>query len=550
VRLTDTSDLWWKTAVVYCVDVKRYADSDGDGWGDFRGLTSKVDYLADLGVTCLWLMPFFPSPLQDDGYDISDYYTVDPRLGTLGDLVDFLRTAHDRGLRVIADLVPNHTSVQHRWFQEARKGPESPYHHWYVWSDEPPPTAPSDVAFPGEESSIWEYDEVAKSHYLHRFYRFQPDLDISHPDVRDELARIAGFWSELGIDGYRMDAVPALLQSDDDAEKARLPDPHTFLRDLHGYLSRRRGNAFLLGEANLPHDQQRLFFGGDGSPELSSSFDFITMANLWLSMARGEAGPLAHALQSRPKIPPESQWATFVRNHDELTLDRLTDSERDEVFKAFGPSKRMQVYNRGLRRRLAAMLDGDQARIRLVLSLLFSLPGTPVMFYGDEIGMGENLGAKGRLAVRTPMQWTGARNGGFSSAPARSLISPMVRGDLGPTTVNVADQRPDPESLHAYVRSLIRVYRECPELGWGDFALLPCDTPSVLAHQVSWEGRTLVVLHNLAGEPVRATATLASGRGPVELAEPLGTRTALADRDGRLRVPLDGYGSLWLRPLP
>ena len=549
MRLTDTSDLWWKTAVVYCVDVKRYCDSDGDGWGDFRGLTSKVDYLADLGVTCLWLMPFFPSPLQDDGYDISDYYTVDPRLGTLGDLVDFLRTAHDRGLRVIADLVPNHTSVAHKWFQEARKGPESPFHHWYVWNDNPPPTAPSDVAFPGEETGIWQYDDMAKSYYLHRFYRFQPDLDISHPDVRDELARIAGFWSELGIDGYRMDAVPALLQSDDDAEKARLPDPHEFLKDLHQYLSRRRGNAFLLGEANLPHDQQRLFFGGDGSPELSSSFDFITMANLWLSMARGEAGPLAHALQNRPKIPPESQWATFVRNHDELTLDRLTDSERDEVFKAFGPSKRMQVYNRGLRRRLAAMLDGDQARIRLVLSLLFSLPGTPVMFYGDEIGMGENLGAKGRLAVRTPMQWTPARNGGFSSAPARSLVSPMVRGDLGPATVNVADQRPDPDSLHAYVRSLIRVYRECPELGWGEFALLPCDSPSVLAHQVSWEDRTLVALHNLSGEPVKATATLASGRGPVELAEPLGYRTALADRDGKLRVPLEAYGSLWLHPL-
>ncbi len=550
MRLTDTSDLWWKTAVVYCLDVKRYADSDGDGWGDFRGLTGKVDYLADLGVTCLWLMPFFPSPLQDDGYDISDYYTVDPRLGSLGDLVDFLRTAHDRGLRVIADLVPNHTSVAHGWFQSARTGPDSPYHHWYVWNDDPPPTAPADIAFPGDETSIWEWDEKAQSHYLHRFYRFQPDLDISHVDVRDELTRIAGFWSELGIDGFRMDAVPALLQSDDDAEKARLPDPHEFLRDLHGYLGRRRGNSFLLGEANLPHDQQRLFFGVDGAEELSSSFDFITMANLWLSMARGEAGPLAHALQDRPAIPPEAQWATFVRNHDELTLDRLTDAERDEVFAAFGPSKRMQVYGRGLRRRLAAMLDGDQDRIRLVLSLLFSLPGTPVLFYGDEIGMGENLGADGRLAVRTPMQWTSARNGGFSSAPARSLVSPMVRGELGPRFVNVADQRPDPASLHSFVRSLVRTYRDCPELGWGEATLLSCDAPSVLAHQVVWEDRTLVLLHNLADRPVRATVRLAGGRGPAELAEPLGHRTATADADGRLTVPLERYGSVWLRPRP
>ncbi len=547
MRLTDTSDLWWKNAVVYCLDVKRYADSDGDGWGDFRGLASKVDYLADLGVTCIWLMPFYPSPLQDDGYDISDYYAVDPRLGTLGDFVEFVRTAHDRGLRVIADLVPNHTSVQHPWFQAARTGRDSPYHHWYVWDDDPEPTAPSDVAFPGDETSIWEYDDVAGRHFLHRFYRFQPDLDISHVDVRDELARIAGFWSELGVDGYRVDAVPALLQNDDEAAKARLPDPHAFLRDLNGYLGRRRGNAFLLGEANLPHDQQRRFFG-DGAPELSSMFDFITMANLWLSMARGEAGPLAHALQNRPEIPRAAQWATFLRNHDELTLDRLTDAERDEVFAAFGPSKRMQVYDRGLRRRLAAMLDGDQDRIRLVLSLLFSLPGTPVMFYGDEIGMGENLAAEGRLAVRTPMQWSAGKNGGFSTAPARSLVSPLVRGELGHKQVNVETQRADPESLHSYVRSLTRVYRECPELGWGTFSLLSCDAPSVLAHQVVWEDRTLVALHNLSGRPARATVQLPSGRGPVELVEPLGARRATADRDARFTVPLEAYGSIWLRP--
>ena len=406
MRITDTSDLWFKNAVVYCLDVKRYADSNGDGWGDFQGLSRKVDYLADLGVTCIWLMPFYASPLQDDGYDISDFYAVDPRLGTLGDVVEFLRTAHDRGMRVIVDLVPNHTSVQHPWFQSARKGPGSKYHDWYVWSDELPKVAPADVAFPGEETSIWEYDEECGRYFLHRFYRFQPDLDVSNPEVRDEITRIAGFWTELGVDGFRMDAVPALLQTDDDEEKARLPDPHEFLRDLRSFLGRRKGETFLLGEANLPHDQQKAFFGSGSSPELSGAFDFITMANLWLSMARGDAAPLAHAIEARPAIPPECQWATFVRNHDELTLDRLTGAEKLEVFAAFGPKKSMQVYNRGLRRRLAAMLDGDQDRLRLVLSLLFSLPGTPVIFYGDEIGMGENLAAEGRLAVRTPMQWT------------------------------------------------------------------------------------------------------------------------------------------------
>jgi trehalose synthase len=548
VRISDPGDLWWKSAVIYCLDVKRYADSDGDGWGDFRGLASKVDYLADLGVTCLWLMPFFPSPLQDDGYDISDYYAIDPRLGSFGDLVDFLRTAHAAGIKVILDLVPNHTSTQHAWFQDARSSPKARHRDWYVWSDDPPPTAPADVAFPGDETSIWQYDEVAKSHYLHRFYRFQPDLDVSHPYVRDELTRITGFWTELGIDGFRMDAVPALLQNDDDAEKARLPDPHQFLRDLRAFLGRRHGGTFILGEVNLPHDQQKAYFGINGAPQLSSAFDFITMANLWLSMARGDAGPLAHALSNRPSIPDECQWATFVRNHDELTLDRLTDSERDDVFKAFGPSKRMQVYNRGLRRRLAAMLDGDQDRIRLVLSLLFSLPGTPVLFYGDEIGMGENLAADGRLAVRTPMQWNSGRNGGFSTAPAKDLVSAVVRGPLGPSGVNVADQRPDPESLHAYVRSLIRAYRECEELGWGTFSLLSCDQPSVLAHQVVWGERTLVLLHNLAGTPVRVTAQLPGQKGPVELHEPLGRRTATADREGRITVDLARYGSVWLRP--
>ena len=550
MRITDTSDLWWKNAVIYCLDVKRYADSDGNGWGDFRGLCRRVDYLADLGVTCIWLMPFYPSPLQDDGYDISDHYTVDPRLGTLGDFVEFIRTAHDRGLRVIADLVPNHTSVEHRWFQEARKGPSNPFHDWYVWTDDPPPIAPSDVAFPGDEKSIWQYDEECGRYYLHRFYRFQPDLDVTNPEVRDELTRIAGFWTELGVDGFRLDAVPAFLQIDDAAEAARLPDPHEFLRDLRGFLGRRKGETFLLGEANVPHDQQRLFFGAENAPELSSCFDFITMANLWLSLARGDAGPLAHAVETRPAIPADCQWATFVRNHDELTLDKLTPGEKLEVFAAFGPKKSMQVYDRGLRRRLAAMLDGDQVRLRLALSLLFTLPGTPTLFYGDEIGMGENLAAEGRLAVRTPMQWTSGRNGGFSTAPAGDLVSAVVRGAMGPKGVNVADQRPDTESLHAYVRSLIRVYRECPELGWGTFTLLACATPSVLAHQVEWEERTLVVLHNLADEAVAAVVPLPSGRGPVELVEPLGTRSVTTDPKGVFTVRLERYGSLWLRPTP
>ena len=493
-------------------------------------------------------MPFYASPLQDDGYDISDFYAVDPRLGTLGDVVEFLRTAHDRGMRVIADLVPNHTSVQHAWFQSARQGPGLAVPRLVRVVRRPAAGRAGRRRVPRRGDEHLGVRRRVRPLLPAPVLRFQPDLDVSNPEVRDEIARIAGFWTELGVDGFRMDAVPALLQTDDDAEKARLPDPHEFLRDLRSFLGRRKGETFLLGEANLPHDQQKEFFGTGSSPELSGAFDFITMANLWLSMARGDAGPLAHAVESRPAIPPECQWATFVRNHDELTLDRLTAGERDEVFAAFGPKKTMQVYERGLRRRLAAMLDGDQDRLRLVLSLLFSLPGTPVIFYGDEIGMGENLAAEGRLAVRTPMQWTAGRNGGFSTAPAADLVSSVVRGELGPRNVNVADQRPDQKSLHAFVRSLIRVYRECPELGWGTFSLLACDTPSVLAHQVVWEDRTLVVLHNLADQPVTAAVRLPAGRGQVELCEPLGTRTVTTDKGGRLKVRLPRYGSLRLRP--
>ena len=547
MRITDTSDLWWKNAVVYCLDVKRFADSDGDGWGDFRGLAGKVDYLADLGVTCLWLMPFYPSPMRDDGYDISDYYAIHPRLGTFGDFVEFVRTAKDRGMRVIADLVPNHTSVEHPWFQSARQGPGSPHHDWYVWSDDPPEVAPSDVAFPGEETSIWQYDESCGRYFLHRFYRFQPDLDVSNPAVRDEVAKIAGFWSSLGISGFRLDAVPAFLETTDDAARARLPDPHDLLRDLRSYLTRRHGESMLLGEVNLPHDQQRLYFGSDGAPELSTCFDFIAMQNLWLALARQEASPLAHAVESRPAIPPDAQWGMFVRNHDELTLDRLTPGERQEVFAAFGPSKSMQIYDRGLRRRVPAMLGGDPERIRLVYSLLFSLPGTPVLFYGEEIGMGENLGAEGRLAVRTPMQWDAGRNGGFSTAPAADLVSQVVRGSFSPRKVNADDQRSDPESLHTFMRGLIRAYRECPELGWGVSTILRCEQPSVLAHRCTWEDRSTVALHNLADRPVTARVTLPEGRGPVRLVEPLGRMEVSTDRAGVLEVRLPRYGRLWLR---
>ncbi len=547
MRLTDTADLWWKTAVVYCLDVETYLDSDGDGTGDLQGLAQRLDHLAALGVTCLWLMPVYPTPDRDDGYDIVDFYGVDRRLGSLGDFVEVVRTAKDRGMRVIADLVVNHTSDQHPWFQSARESKDSPYRDFYVWRDEPPAEQQA-VVFPDQEDSVWEYDEQAGQYYLHQFYKHQPDLNVTNPRVRDEIAKIMGFWLELGLSGFRVDAVPFFLATNgvDDAEEV-FADPHSYLRDLRSFLGRRSGDGILLGEVNLPHEQQQTFFGGTDGDELTMQFDFIAMQKLYLSLAREDAAPLAEALTSRPAISSDSQWATFVRNHDELTLDKLTDDERQEVFAAFGPDEDMQVYGRGLRRRLPPMLDGDPRRIRMVYSLLFSLPGTPVLFYGEEIGMGENLDVPGRLAVRTPMQWSAAEHGGFSTAHADGLPAPVVTGGYGPEFINVEAQRRDPDSLMSFITLLAQRYRECPELGWGEFAVLEQPHASVLAHSVTWDDACLVALHNLAATAATVPLRLPDLPEGTRLADLLCDGSHDVGDQGEVDVPLEPYGFRWLR---
>jgi glycosidase len=358
-----------------------------------------------------------------------------------------------------------------------------------------------------------------------------------------------GFWLQLGLSGFQVDAVPFLLETSgtDKAEAARLPDPHEFLREARAFLGRRTGSGVLLGEVNLPHPEQAEFFGGDEGNELTMQFDFLSMQSLYLSLARADAGPLAQALLARPHVSPDCQWATFVRNHDELTLDKLSDEERAEVFAAFGPEEGMQVYGRGLRRRLPPMLDGDPRRIRMVYSLLFSMPGTPVLFYGEEIGMGEDLDLDGRMAVRTPMQWTAGVNGGFSTAPARRLARPVVTGGYSPDFVNVAAQRRDPESLLSFMKLLIRRYRECPELGWGEFELLEQPHPSVLAHLCRWDDGTLVAVHNLSAEPRTVPVTLDGCDSSHRLEDLLqDTTTSLSDK-GSAELHLDGYGHRWLR---
>ncbi|MCR3748991.1 alpha-amylase family protein [Lentzea californiensis] len=456
-----TSDVWWKNAVLYCLDVETFS---GEG---FRGATERLDHLHALGVTCVWLMPFYPTAERDDGYDITDFYSVDPRLGSLGDFVEFVRAARDRGMRVIADLVVNHTSDQHPWFHDPDK------RDWYVWADEPQADGPQGITFPDKENSLWEYSEEVGKYYLHRFYKHQPDLNVSNPEVRDEIARIMGFWMELGLSGFRVDAVPFLLEHNDPKDAVALPDPHDYLTDLRAFLNRRNGEGVLLGEVNLPYKDTMAFYGQGVGDELTMCFDFVGMQAMYLSLARRSSGPLVKALQERPEPPRDGHWATFVRNHDELTLDKLPTDERQEVFDAFGPDKSMQLYDRGLRRRLPGMLKGDQRRIRMVYSLLFTLPGTPVLFYGEEIGLEEDLSLEGRMAVRVPMDWDAA-----------------------------GDQRHDPDSLLTWMRLMVARYRECPELSWGTFQVLDTGEPCVFAHRADCDGGSVIAVHNLADREV------------------------------------------------
>jgi len=549
MRRADTGDLWWKNAVFYCADIETFFDSNGDGTGDIRGMTDRIEYLNDLGVTCLWLMPFYPTARKDDGYDITDFFGVDPRLGTLGDFVELVRTARANGIRVIVDFVMNHTSDAHPWFKSARRSKDDPYRDYYVWSATEPASSPKDVVFPDQEDSIWELDPRTNEWYLHHFYKHQPDLNIANPQVREEISRTLGFWLELGVAGFRVDAVPFLFAKD--AGSAEAFDPIQYLGDVRNFVTRRVGDAVLLGEVNLAYKDQKTFFGGPDGDGLNMQFDFIGMQQIYLSMARGDARPIAKALRRRPKLDVTSQWANFLRNHDELTLDKLNDAERQEVFDAFGPEPGMQLYGRGLRRRLPSMLGGDERRMKMAYSLAFSLPGTPVLFYGEEIGMAENLDIEGRLAVRSPMQWTGGPHGGFSRAPKRRLTRPLPDGLYGPDRVNAADQRRDHGSFWWFMRNLVYTYREQPEIGWSTIEILEQPNPAVLAH-VCREGTgwAMVALHNFGADSCMVPLELVdvpAGSVLVDLLDGL-TETEL-DARGKVETRLEPYGYRWLRVL-
>ena len=576
-----TKDRWYENAVFYAVDVEAFADGDGDGVGDFQGLTNRLDYLSSLGVDCLWLLPFYPSPNRDNGYDVTDYYGIDPRHGTFGDFVEFMRAADHHGIEVIVDLVVNHTSDQHPWFQKARSDPDSKYRDYYVWRDDPPeePDPHRGPVFPDVEDSVWSYDEEAEAFYYHRFYHFQPDLNTANADVREEIRKIMGFWLELGVSGFRVDAATLMIDNKGGLESTELDDPHGVLRDMRSFVERRGDDAILLAEADdEPTKLARYFGGANGSgrsppgadaqtatggnadpvaepdadafgdgDEMNVLLNFLLSAYLVSALAEERAQPLREVEELLPEIPDEGQWANFLRNYDELNVGRLPTERQREVFETFAPDEDMRIFGRGIRRRLAPMLatddgDPDRDRLELAYSLLFSLPGAPLFVYGDEIGMGDDLSLPGRNAVRTPMQWSAERNGGFSTADPEDLVRPVVsEGPFGYERVNVADQRGESDSLLGWFSRLIRVRKECPEIGTGDFELLETDDPSVFTHRMTRPGGEVVAVHNLSAEP--STATLDLGGVAVRL---LGEATVEEAADGH-RFELGRYGHCWGR---
>ena len=538
-------DLWFKNAIVYQLHVGTFMDADGDGVGDLEGLMRRLDYLSGIGVTTLWLAPFHPSPRRDNGYDIEDYYGVDPRYGTLGDFVEFTQQAHVRGIRVIIDLVINHTSDQHPWFQIARREPRSKYRDYYFWSKKKPSTANRGMVFPGVQKSTWSYDREARAYYFHRFYDFQPDLNTQNPAVQEDIRKIMGFWLQLGVAGFRVDAVPFVIETAPGLGPYKMH--FEYLDDLHEFIQWRTGDGILLAEANIVPTDDRKYFGPDGS-RMHMILNFQVNQHMFYALASGDCRTLARALVATRRHPETNQWGIFLRTHDELDLGRLTAQQRNAVFKVFGPQPEMQLYQRGIRRRLAPMLGGDRRRVQLAYSLLFTMPGTPILRYGDELGMGDDLSLPERSAVRTPMQWTGDAHGGFSCARKTEL--PVVsEGPFGYQRVNVSEQRRDPDSLLNCTERMIRMRKECPELGWGDLQILPTGTHQVLAHMCSWRNNAVVVVHNFSDQATELTLTI-PGQPQAPLTNLLSPDHSDPDDRGRHQLALEPYGYRWYRVGP
>jgi maltose alpha-D-glucosyltransferase/alpha-amylase len=539
------NDLWYKNAIIYCLSVATFMDANGDGIGDFPGLMHRLDYLHGLGVTAIWLMPFQPSPMRDDGYDVTDYYGVDPRYGTLGDFVEFTHGCKQRGIRVLIDLAVNHTSDQHPWFKQARQDARSPYRDWYIWAKQKPPRADVGMAFPGVQLSTWDYDEVAQAWYFHRFYDFQPDLNTSNPRVQAEILKIMGFWLQLGVSGFRMDAVPFVIAKKG-AEQTRPIEQYDMLRLFREFLQWREGDAIILAEANVLPSTDLKYFGDDGD-RLHMMFNFQVNQNLFYALAAADVRPLVKALEATRGKPATAQWGHFLRNHDELDLGRLSKQQRRIVFEAFAPEPTMQLYERGIRRRLTPMLNGDRRRLELAYSLLMTLPGTPVIRYGDEIGMGDDLRLPERNCARTPMQWSGEPHGGFTKSDT-PILPVLSQGDYGFEKVNAAQQRRDPNSLLNWTERIMRMRKEVPEIGWGSFVVLLSGTPEVLVLRYDWRYNAVLFVHNLAAAPREICLDLDATAGKKQdLVNLLSDDHSYPDDAAKHHIRLEPYGYRWYR---
>jgi maltose alpha-D-glucosyltransferase/alpha-amylase len=509
-------NLWYKDAVIYQLHVRTFCDSNGDGIGDFVGLTQRLDYLQELGTNTIWLLPFYPSPLRDDGYDIADYITVHPSYGTLDDFKAFLTAAHNRGLRVIIEMVMNHTSDQHPWFQEARSSRDNPKRDWYVWSDTDTKYQDVRIIFIDTELSNWTWDPVSKSYYWHRFFHHQPDLNFDNPEVFEAMWEIMKFWLDMGLDGFRLDAVPYLVEREGTSCE-NLPETHAIIKEVRKRLDQFYPGRMLLAEANQWPADVRAYFG-DGD-EFHTAFHFPLMPRMFMAVKLEDRKPIIEILDQTPPIPENCQWCIFLRNHDELTLEMVTDIERDYMYDEYATDKTMRI-NLGIRRRLAPMMENDRRRIELLNGLLMSMPGTPIIYYGDEIGMGDNIYLGDRNGVRTPMQWNGGTNAGFSFADPERLYSPLISNSVyGYQVVNVDSQRRFSHSLLSWMKALIKTRNSYRVFSRGTMEFLRPSNHRVLAYIRELGNEKILVVNNLASSAQAVELDMQRYKGyiPIEM---------------------------------
>jgi maltose alpha-D-glucosyltransferase/alpha-amylase len=537
---------WHKDAVVYQLHVRAFHDSNGDGIGDFRGLTTKLEYIRDLGVNTIWLLPFYPSPLRDDGYDIADYYGVHRDYGTLDDFREFLDTAHKLGLRVITELVVNHTSDEHKWFKASRSSRTDPKRDWYVWSDTDERYKGARIIFVDTEKSNWTKDPKTDQFYWHRFFAHQPDLNFDNPEVRKAILDVMNHWLDMGVDGFRVDAVPYLIEREGTSCE-NLPETHAICKEMRRQLDKNYKDRILLAEANQWPEDVRAYFGAGEGDEFHMAFHFPLMPRMFMALRREERKPIVEILNRTPPIPSTCQWGIFLRNHDELTLEMVTDEERDYMYKAYARDPRMRV-NIGIRRRLAPLMDNDRRQIELLNAMLFSMPGSPIVYYGDEIGMGDNIYLGDRNGVRTPMQWNGDRNAGFSRADPQQLYFPVIMDPVyGFQRVNVEAQQRAPNSLLNFVRRMIDLRKRHPVMGRGSMELLHPKNKTILAYIREHEGLHVLVVNNLSSRAQCVELDLDRFAGSM-LVEMLGSEPFLLVKAGRPYVlTLPPYGFYWLR---